>query len=171
MDGLTLALAIYGAIVSTSTALWNVYAWRGRDRRVKVRSRFATAYLGDNRRQADYLSIEVANIGGRPMTFEAFGWVVGGGRVAQVNPQAWQVGDFPKRLEEGASYSFMAERRPLVRSRSGYTLKSPPKRAYAKDGTGKIYQARLSTAIRDILWGDATYRPWYKFWQQGWWRL
>lgn len=122
-----------------------------------------------------FLTFDVANAGKRPVTIKSVGFLGGRGRQILVPPYSLQTqsvswGELPFELTEGRNKSLHC--RP-EKAFEGFREKTstPPQRAFVRDAVDHYYTCKVHTRTRDKIWGDASYRPWWKPWEQGWWPL
>lgn len=119
-----------------------------------------------------YYSFDVSNAGRRVVTITAYGFR-SGELLLQFNAYnpAFPLlsgQELPHELTEGKNKTLFVKpdvAKQDIRER----LKTPPKRAYVRDAIGGFYYCKVPTRMRDEIWGDVSYRPWWKPWQQGWW--
>jgi hypothetical protein len=183
----TTIVAFYAALVGTAAlALAIVHERRDRG---SVRVRISWGHVSpatirdrvylvtgdspqDRRRQ--FYVFTLANMGRRELLITEYGLFDSRRHLIETPPphqsQVPQVilRSLPYQLREGQSVDFIALP-DLVKDDIRHLVRRPPRWAYARDATGTFYYGRLPEDIRDDLWGDATYRPWWKFWEQSWW--
>jgi hypothetical protein len=66
-------LAIWGAVVATIVAVWNIYKDFLKRHRVKVSASFMVMFLGDGSPKEDVFTVTVTNLSDRPTTITHIG--------------------------------------------------------------------------------------------------
>lgn len=170
LAGYAAIVATYAAIISTVKLGWDIYVGRRDQAHVRLKIRYAAVRgpLGaSGAKEGTYFVWDISNEGRRPVTIASFGLDLGK-KVIHINPYP-RFDLLPHELGEGKSLGLLAVRGRLEESARS-EASGPPRRAYVRTATGKTYYSKLPQNIRDELWGDDSYRPWWKVWEQGWWR-
>lgn len=101
-------LAAFGTVGAVIVALWLARSGQ----KVSLKARVGIRHIMGGGHSRECLSFRVTNLGDRPVTIEGVGWRVGRGKSREFADQmmSFSLGDqFPKRLEHGASASFILD--------------------------------------------------------------
>ena len=165
----------YAAIVATAalfvslgSLFWSIHIGRRDSAKIMVTVQ-GNAYLyprGNSKPTGPYYGFNIVNKGRRPVTITEYGFR-SRMLLMQLNPYpTWE--NFPFELGEGKSRTLLAIPEKVKEGLRDKYL-TPPRKAYARDAVGNFYTCKVPRQVRDDMWGDASYRPWWKFWEQGWW--
>jgi hypothetical protein len=129
VDGVTLAIAVLGAVLGV------INAWQAHDRdRVKLRVAPRVAYTFTALGDAHHVGIEVINRSAFPLTISQVGFLLDSGeRCALITPILFDGGGFPRRLE--ARTAFTAFFKPGWERGAHFTVAT---RAYAETTAGDV---------------------------------
>lgn len=146
LEIITLFVAFYGALLSTIIAIRDFTKDK---RRVKVTCRLSLAAPSSDE-MWKFISIDVVNIGHRPIQINAAGILLSdGSHFTQLASKAGK-NSFLKKLEDGESVGFMFDIDKIEKA-----LKDPDKqnlkftKAFVSDVEGNIYTSRLPRFFKD----------------------
>ena len=171
-------VAVYAAIVSTALLAVNaislIVGLRRESPGIKLSLRWSVIVSPGRERLGPYFSFDISNVGRRTITIAEFGYRTGR-LLLHINPYnplfpALSAQELPFELTEGKNKSLFVVPE-IAFEKIKQEISSPPKKAYVRDAVGRYFMCGVPTNMRDKIWGDASYRPWWKFWEQGWWPL
>lgn len=136
VDGATLFIAFYGAILSTIALVWNVLRDKADRAKIKVTTALGFAYMGG--KTSDTLfTVTAATTGKRPITLSGAGIRIEDGKSLIFTNNT----KFPIRLQEGESTDITMEHlKDLQKQLAGHK----PKYAWVRDQTGKLHRSKGS---------------------------
>lgn len=171
------AIALYGALVGTGALLVSISGLRRDIPNVYLSltrpERFLSLPTGEDISFGRWDSFYLVNRGRRTVIIQGFGFRQGREVcwLAPFNPisPGSSREELPFELTEGKSRLLSFGSLETVREKLGDRLGVPPKRAFVVDTLGRFYTCKVPVQIRDEIWGNASYRPLWKVWEQRWW--
>ena len=175
----TSIVAVYAALVSTfafGVSIINLL----RDRiNVVLHITWSIVQNSDGSQLGPFYAFRVSNFGRRTVTLSNYGFLAKDRKGRKMNIEfnpyypplpSISLSELPFELDEGKSKSlFVIPEKAREGLRDQFT--EPPRKAYVDDVISRRWTCKIPTRMRDEMWGDASYRPWWRIWEQGWWPI
>lgn len=167
-------VATYAAFIGSLSLLINFFAYRRDNPDIRLKLHYSLIVPGPGQTLGPFYSFDIDNIGRRTVTITGFGYFAGR-MLLQVTPYnplmpLLSSQELPFELAEGKNKTLFVVR-DMTFKNVRETISSPPQKAYVRDAVGHRFVCRVPTRMRDEIWGDTGYRPWWKPWEQGWWPI
>lgn len=137
---ITIAIAIYGAVIATFTALWRVYDWRQGQVHIKVEANLIISASGR------YLGLTALNTGKVPVHLTSAGFQLED--KSSIVPCAEIYRDpsnrLPLDLLPGRSFTAFVAGSELLRDLEKGNHGRAPRNAWFSDAIGRIYKKKLN---------------------------